>query len=494
MIKKFIKTGFLNKTKLIVSIISILLLSIIFMSQYTIFSFKNDIDILFQKRLVSSVKLSHIKDLYKINIYETINQYKRKEIGFKEANNVIKLANILIQKEWNNYLETESIPKNTFEYLIFNNIKTLKKEIDNKLNKFLTTREINIQKLSNNINLINIYLSNLININLKKAIIQKNNTDKKFSFAVKASIISIIIVFIITITLIFLIIEKFKNINTLLEKKVEEKTKELQIMNKTLEKRIEKKINEIRKKDKIMFQQSKLAAMGEMLQNIAHQWRQPLANLSMIIESFQIKNELGKLDNKYIENKTKEALMIAENMSKTIEDFRNFFKPDKVKKRFSLKECLEKTQKLLSFILQKNNIDLKIDIKKDIKILGYPNELSHVCINFITNAIEALINSDIKEKKILITVKETKKDIIISIIDNAGGIDESVMDKIFEPYFTTKTKQQGTGIGLYMAEQIISFMEGKIKAKNIIHKMCTKKFYKCAMFEIILPKANNEKL
>ncbi len=89
-----------------------------------------------------------------------------------------------------------------------------------------------------------------------------------------------------------------------------------------------------------------------------------------------------------------------------------------------------------------------------------------------------MINSDIKEKKILITVKETKKDIIISIIDNAGGIDESIMDKIFEPYFTTKTKQQGTGIGLYMAEQIISFMGGKIKAKNIIHRMGTKRILK----------------
>ncbi|GAX87190.1 conserved hypothetical protein [Lebetimonas natsushimae] len=494
MINRFIKTNFIKKTKLIIFITATLLLSIIFASQYTIFSFKHDIDTLFQKRLVTSILLSHIKDLYKTNIYETVLQYKRKEINYDEAKNVIKLANILIQKKWNEYLNIESIKKETFEYLIFKNIEQLKKEIDNELNKFLTTKRIDINKLYNEINLINIYLSDLININLKKAIIQKNNTDRKFSFAIKASIISIIIVFIITITLLILIIEKFKNINLLLERKVEEKTKELQEINKTLEKRIEKKLKEIRKKDKIMFQQSKLAAMGEMLQNIAHQWRQPLANLSMIIESFQIKNELGKLDSKYIETKTKEALMIAENMSKTIEDFRNFFKPDKIKKRFSIKQCLEKTKKLLSFILQKNNIDLKIDIKKDIQILGYPNELSHVCINIITNAIDALLNSKTKEKKILITIKETKKDIIISVIDNAGGIDESIIDKIFDPYFTTKTKQQGTGIGLYMANQIISHMRGKIKAKNIIHKMGTDKFYKCAMFEIILPKDNNEEL
>ena len=183
-------------------------------------------------------------------------------------------------------------------------------------------------------------------------------------------------------------------------------------------------------------------------------------------------------------------------MSKTIDDFKNFFRPDKTKKTLSIKECICHSKQLVSHMLEKYKIQMDVNIKEDIKILGYKNELSHVCLNILNNAIDSLKKSGVKDKKILIIVKKEKRDIIISIIDNGGGIKEENLEKIFEPYFTTKLKDKGSGIGLYMAKQIIEkHMGGKIKAKNIKHRMGTDTMYKCAMFEITLPiKEQNEKL
>ncbi len=489
------KLGFFTKTKLLIFVIFFSMITIIVSSQYSIFTFKNDIDTLFQKRTVPVVKLENIKDLYKINIFETINQYKKGEINLKQAKEVITLAKELIDKEWKCYFKDQFL-KNNFESLVIENVIKLKKRINLQIEKFLKTSKVNFDELKNNINTMNIYLSELINLNIKKAIEQKQKTDERFSLVIKASIISIVIVFIFSITLVILIVENFKKVHTDLEKKIKEKTKELEEINKNLEKRIKKAVEENRRKDKIMFQQSKLAAMGEMLQNIAHQWRQPLGSISLILQSIKLKNEMNKLTSEYIDKKTEEALILVDNMSKTIDDFKNFFRPDKTKKTFSIKECIYHSKQLVSHMLEKYKIQMDINIKKDITILGYKNELSHVCLNILNNAIDALKTSKVKDKKILIIVKKEKKDIIISIIDNGGGIKEENLEKIFEPYFTTKLKDKGSGIGLYMAKQIIEkHMGGKIKAKNIKHRMGTNTMYKCAMFEITLPiKEQNEKL
>jgi C4-dicarboxylate-specific signal transduction histidine kinase len=428
-------------------------------------------------------------------VFETINQYKEGEINLKQAKEVVALAKELIEKEWSGYFAQRSNPKG-YEALVMNNIIKLKKRINFQIEKFLKTSDVDFTELKNNVNTINIYLSDIINANIKKAISQKEKTDKRFAFVIKASIISIVIVFVFSITLMILIIENFKKIHTELEEKVKEKTKELEQINKYLEKRVKKAVEENRKKDKIMFQQSKLAAMGEMLQNIAHQWRQPLGSVSLILQSIKLKNEMGKLTSEYIDEKTEEALILAENMSKTIDDFKNFFRPDKTKKTLSIKECILHSQKLISNLLEKYGIKMEINIKRDISIVGYKNELSHVCLNILSNAVDSLKESDVDNKKILIVVKKEKKGIIISVIDNGGGIKEELLEKIFEPYFTTKLKDKGSGIGLYMSKQIIEeHMGGKIKALNIRHKMGTDKMYKCAMFEVFLPiKDGNEKL
>ena len=484
------KLGFFAKTKLLIFVILFSMITIIVLSQYSIFTFKNDIDTLFQKRTVPVVKLENIKDLYKINVYETINQYKNGEINLKQAKEVVSLAKELIKKEWNCYLNRK-LPTSGFEALVIQDILKLKKRINVQIDEFLKTSNVDFNELKNNINTINIYLSDIINSNIKKAIEQKNKTDKRFSFVIKASVMSIVIVFVFSISLMILIVENFKKIHVDLEDKVKEKTKELEEINKNLEKRIKKAVEENRRKDKIMFQQSKLASLGEMLQNIAHQWRQPLGSISLILQSIKLKNEMNKLTSEYIDKKTDEALILADNMSKTIDDFKNFFRPDKTKKTLSIKECICHAKQLVSHLLEKYNIEMEVKIKEDIEILGYKNELSHVCLNILNNAIDSLKNSNIEPKKILIVVKKEKKGIIISIIDNGGGIKEEYLEKIFEPYFTTKLKDKGSGIGLYMAKQIIEeHMGGKIKALNIKHKMDEAEMFDCAMFEITLPIKN----
>ncbi len=489
------RLGFFTKTKLLIFVIFFSMITIIVSSQYSIFIFKNDIDTLFQKRTLSVVKLENIKDLYKINVFETVNQYKSGEINLNQAKEVITLAKELLDKEWECYFQKQ-YPKKGFESLVIENVLKLRKRINSQIEKFLNTSQVDFKELKNDVNTINIYLSELINFNIKKAVEQKEKTDKRFSFIIKASVLSIVIVSVFSITLIILIVENFKKVHIDLEEKVREKTKELEEINKNLEKRIKKAVEENRRKDKIMFQQSKLAAMGEMLQNIAHQWRQPLGSISLILQSIKLKNEMNKLTPEFVDKKTDEALLLAENMSKTIDDFKNFFRPDKTKKTLSIKECICHSKQLVSHMLEKYKIKIDVSIKEDITILGYKNELSHVCLNILNNAIDSLKTSDVEDKKILIIVKKEKKGIIISIIDNGGGIKEENLEKIFEPYFTTKLKDKGSGIGLYMAKQIIEkHMGGKIKALNIKHKMGTNIMYNCAMFEIFIPiKAENEKL
>jgi len=476
----------INTIKILMFVSLIAVFVVVLISLYSIFSFKNDIDRLFNNRTLPSVILENMKDYYKINILETLKQYKNKEINYTQAKEVIGLAQIVLNKQWKTYLN-HSIDKDKIDYLLLENIYLLRKDINKQINDFLQKKPYNYSNIKDLIYSINMFISDLINQNLKKALSEKNKTDKRFSVMIKISALSIIIIIIGSIVLLIFLIEHFKKINLILEKEVKKKTEELEKINKNLEFKIKKAVEENRKKDKIMFQQAKLAAMGEMLQNIAHQWRQPLASLSMIIEGFQIKSQFGKLDNDYIQRKTEEAIKIAENMSKTIDDFKNFFLPDKSKKIVNIKECIEHSKKLLLPVLNKYNVDLIVKIRHNVNIFGYPNELSHVCLNIVNNAIEQLKNKE-GLKRIAIFVKTDKKNVIISIVDNGGGINEEIIDKIFEPYFTTKLKEHGSGIGLYMAKQIIEkHMQGVIRVKNIKHKMFGEKLYNCAMFEVILP-------
>jgi signal transduction histidine kinase len=263
----------------------------------------------------------------------------------------------------------------------------------------------------------------------------------------------------------------------------------------SLESKISKEVSQNRKKDIIMFQQARLASLGEMLNNIAHQWRQPLGSITMIIQSFQTKMLLGKLTANFVDEKVHDALLLADNMSNTLDDFRNFFSPNKIKSEFSIKNCIEHSIELSKYLLVQENIEIQLTIKKDIKINSFYNELSHVFLNIISNSKDALSSNVNKDARIIkIIVNKFKNHLVINMLDNGGGIPQEILPKIFEPYYTTKYKSAGTGIGLYMSKQIIEkHMEGKISCKNILHKIKDERVFKCSLFTIKIPLQNDNR-
>ena len=217
------------------------------------------------------------------------------------------------------------------------------------------------------------------------------------------------------------------------------------------------------KQEKLLIQKSKMAAMGEMIGNIAHQWRQPLSQVSGLfvdIESAYMYKELNK---EYLQNRVNEANDLIEYMSKTIDDFRNFFNPNAKKELFSLKDSMRDTAKIIQSTLDYHHISLQINLCDDIELYAYRNEYSQAILNIISNAKDILIEKKIKDPIIKIYLENKN---VLCIEDNAGGIDESIIKKIFDPYFTTKF-EYGTGIGLYMTQLIIeNKMNGSITAEN----------------------------
>ena len=228
-------------------------------------------------------------------------------------------------------------------------------------------------------------------------------------------------------------------------------------------------ITEMKHREKLLFQQSKMASMGEMIDNIAHQWRQPLSLISTISTGLEIKMQLDVLDKENSQKDLKKINNTVQHLSQTIDDFRDFFKSDKSLVTFSVLESVKKNLFLLDAIFSDNAIGIVFEKSEDVKIDNYENEFTQALINIFYNAKDAMEEMNTK-KLIFINMEVHKNNIEIKIRDNAGGIDPSIIESIFEPYFTTKHKSQGTGIGLYMTHQIIeSHMKGSISVENITY-------------------------
>jgi nitrogen fixation/metabolism regulation signal transduction histidine kinase len=241
-------------------------------------------------------------------------------------------------------------------------------------------------------------------------------------------------------------------------------------------------ITELKAKDKLLFQQSKMASMGEMIGNIAHQWRQPLSIISTCASGIKFEKEFNEIS----DERLFESLdLIVENtkyLSKTIDDFRNFFKADKVIEDFCVNDSINSVLKLLKSSIQNHNIQVETHLEEDLIVYGYPNEFLQVLINLFNNAKDVLLSQPIDSRFLIISTYIRTNKIIIEVCDNGGGIDEFIISKIFEPYFTTKHKSQGTGIGLYMSHQIIvEHMKGDIYAKNIEIIKNEKKYKGCSL-------------
>lgn len=257
---------------------------------------------------------------------------------------------------------------------------------------------------------------------------------------------------------------------TLLEDEIAQRQQaeeELNVINCSLEERIADAINELRKKDTLLLQQSKLAAMGELLNNIAHQWRQPLNNIAVSIQTMQYLNKAGELSQEEMDRDIKAVMDILLYMSGTIDDFRSFFIKDREKREFVLQEVVEKTLNLLRSTLEDKGIAVSVSAEADVRAVGYPNEYAQSLMNILNNAHDALLKRQVQGPSITLVIKQEDSRSVLTVSDNAGGIPQQILPQIFDPYFTTKGPSQGTGIGLYMAKTMIERnMGGTLTACN----------------------------
>jgi len=255
-------------------------------------------------------------------------------------------------------------------------------------------------------------------------------------------------------------------------KKVE---KNLFDLNANLEKRVNTEVSKSREKDIMLQQQYKMASMGEMIENIAHQWRQPLAQINSTILLTHAILDKNNMHNSNLEEKFLEIEALTDYMSKTINDFQNFLNPNKNKETFFLYEALEKSLFIIKGSLDSHYIEIITDVDKTLKAQLYRNELEQVFVILIHNAIDALVNRKIENPKIFINIYKNDTHFILEVADNAKGIDTEIIKKVFDPYFTTKHKTQGTGLGLYMATKIVeNGFNSKISAENTKSGVCFK--------------------
>jgi len=212
---------------------------------------------------------------------------------------------------------------------------------------------------------------------------------------------------------------------------------------------------ELESKNALLIHQSKFVAMGEIINMIAHQWRQPLSAISSTVQGLHLKLTLKKFDETLFIEKLNDVNRYAQYLSQTIDDFRQFFKPSKAKDKVSLEEVIEKVLGIIGVSLENKKIQLIMEYNSNEYIMTYANELMQVLLNLIKNAEDVLLENKIENPWIKIATYKNDGSVIVSISDNGGGISSAVIERIFEPYFSTKNKKDGTGLGLYMSHKII---------------------------------------
>ncbi len=264
----------------------------------------------------------------------------------------------------------------------------------------------------------------------------------------------------------FKIMKLFEVINRASAKVINKRLqKELYTINKNLEDKVEEKLNELREKDKVMLNQSRYALMGEMIDAIGHQWKQPLNVINLITIMLDENCDIKNFDYTYCKETSKKIFFQIEHLSQTLDEFRGFFRVNKVKTIFSVENVINSVLLLVKDEYAKERIDIKVK-GEDLTMDGFANELKHVFLNIINNAKDAFIERNIKEREIEFEISKIKNNIVIYIRDNADGIgNEEVFSHIFDLNFTTK-KGKGSGLGLHLAKIIIDNMQGEISAKN----------------------------
>ena len=426
---------------------------------------------------IYDITFKSIIPLYKneefIGILESITHFNSITRELRQAHDAepIILVNSIFTKQLkensftkifvqNHYVANLSVSKDILDYLE-----------DKDINKFIDIKEyiikdgkliINMPIVENGIKLADILIFKDIN----KIDVSEIMEFKKHAFFY-------LIVFILFLCFTIFIIGYYQ---------YSKKLKELNII---LQQTVDDEIFKNDEKNKILFQQNKMASMGEMIGNIAHQWRQPLSIITVAASSIKLKKELGILEEKDCEESFSHIIETANYLSNTIDDFQYYFSPNKNKNSFNTQELIDKSLKLHSIDFKEKNINVIKNIN-NLYIVTFENELLQVIMNILNNAKDELSKKDI-EKYIFIDAYKENGNYIINIKDNAGGINDEIIDRIFEPYFTTKHKSKGTGIGLYMCQEIIvKHINGTIQAFNEKYEYKNKKFVG-ARFEIVIP-------
>jgi signal transduction histidine kinase len=284
----------------------------------------------------------------------------------------------------------------------------------------------------------------------------------------RLNIISVSIVIMLFVGMFSLLLSK--RINLIFAKYKEEvrlREELLKELNASLEKRVAEEVKHHREKEKMLIQQSKMAAMGDMISMIAHQWRQPLNQLSYVLMNIEGAYEHKELTPKYLKEKIDEGTSQLEFMSHTIDDFRNFFRPDKEREKLVVSDVVEQTIPLIEKSLESKGISLQSLLICNAEVEIFRNELMQVILNIINNAKDALMERGVAPARIMVETYETGQFVVIKICDNAGGIDEEIKERIFEPYFTTKGSDSGNGLGLYMSKTIMEkHLNGELRFEN----------------------------
>ncbi len=456
-----------RKTAILIAVITAGVLFFGAFGHLSLYKLKNSYNHFYDTRYKVASTLNHFSTLYTIeNIKE---EDKSQWLAFKKLD-----------------LELNKDDKKAYKKII----KKIDTNIDEVFRLFKESKTSS--NLKNSLNLLHQNFSKLSAFNHSIAQDELKLVNDRYNYTIWMMLA--LTVFLVLFSALFTqsIIKNTKKVIHALSNVAKTKIDDYENLALNYEDKVTKEIVRNREKDQIMYQHARLAAMGEMIGNIAHQWRQPLNALTILIQSFGTKSMTGNLTQEFIDKQVDEGLRLADQMSNTIEDFRNFFSPTREREYFSLEKSLKDTLELVEFFCKDEHIEIKVISKEDLRVFGYSNEFSQVILNLINNARDNFKHRNINsERKIIIKLEKKHKPkpfAMISFIDNGGGIDPKIKDRIFEPYFTTKHKSTGTGIGLYMSKQIIEKqMQGLVTMKNIESKMGTEKVYKCAHFIIAIP-------
>ena len=387
-----------------------------------------------------------------------VNDHIYEKFGAESA--IIVDTKTLRQSKWYDMLEEGTIGKYTTissNGELISRLAKSNQNIDSK--NILMNSDDKVYNVINNININGIHNKPIAKVILFQDITKEHLTYKKYLY----TFVTVLIILIIMLT--YALIKTFnKFLNTIVL--INDDLKEL---NTNLEDRVEKEVQINREKEEQLFNQSKRAQLGDMIENIAHQWRQPLSAISTSVSGIQVQKELGILTDDSLDKSIDIVLKTTNHLSETIESFRDFLSQKKEYSDFIVQDEIDKNLNILNATLKNNNIEIiKEYTKTPLMINSIAGEISQVILNIIDNAKDILLEKNISNKQIIIAIlKQNNNYVQITIEDNAGGIEKDIITKIFDPYFTTKHQSQGTGLGLHMSYKIITeSLKGKLYVEN----------------------------